>query len=312
MKKIIVITGPTGVGKTKLSIMLAKKYNGEIINADSMQIYKKLNIGTAKVTEEEKENIKHHLLDIKNIDEYYSIFEYQKDCRNKIKEIQNRNKTVIIVGGTGLYLKSALYDYNLEIQNEDKNTYESKNTTELYNLLKEIDPKTASKIDKNNKRRLINAIIYYKQNKKSIIDNKTDKLLYDTIFIGLTTSRENLYDIINKRVDKMVEEGLIEEVKYFYDQKIFTKPLLNGIGYKELYKYFNNETTLTEAIEEIKKNSRNYAKRQYTFFNNQLPINWFETNYQNFNETYEKIVDFIKKIMISLHILDTQNKYDKI
>ena len=199
--------------------MLAKKYNGEIINADSMQIYKKLNIGTAKITEEEKENIKHHLLDIKNIDEYYSIFEYQKDCRNKIKKIQNRNKTVIIVGGTGLYLKSALYDYNLKIQNEDKNLYESKNTTELYNLLKEIDPKTASKIDKNNKRRLINAIIYYKQNKKSIIDNKTDKLLYDTIFIGLTTSRENLYDIINKRVDKMVEAGLIEEVKYFYNQK---------------------------------------------------------------------------------------------
>ena len=261
MNKIIVITGPTGVGKTKLSISLAKKYDGEIINADSMQIYKNLNIGTAKICEEEKEGIVHHLLDIKDVNEDYSIYDYQKDGRKAIKEILGKNKTPIIVGGTGLYIKALLYDYELK-ENVNKNEYESLSTEELYNILLDLDKDSIDVIDKNNRRRIVNAINYYKENNKSITKNKTNKLLYDAIFIGLTTDRENLYQIINKRVDIMVKNGLINEVKSFYDKGIYTKPLTGGIGYTELDQYFKGNISLEEAIDEIKKNSRHYAKRQ--------------------------------------------------
>ena len=292
MKKIIVITGPTGVGKTKLSVNLAKKLDAEIINADSMQIYKDLNIGTAKITKEEKENIPHHLFDIKNINEDYSIYDYQIDARNKIEEITSRDKQVIFVGGTGLYIKSVLYDYKLNKENINDN-YDNLSCEELYNELIKLDKDII--IDRNNKRRLIRALNYYKENNKSISNNKTDKLLYDVIMIGLTTSRDKLYSIINSRVDKMIENGLIDEVKYFYDNKIYTKPLINGIGYKELYKYFNNEITLDEAVELIKKNSRHYAKRQYTFFNNQLNIKWFDVDFDNFNNTINEVYNYIKE-----------------
>ena len=296
MNKVIVITGPTGVGKTKLSVELAKRYNGEIINADSMQIYKDLNIGTAKIKESEKENIPHHLLDIKTVFEEYSIFNYQNDCREKIKDIISRNKTPILVGGTGLYIKSALYDYKLDY-NDSNNDYIDLTNEELYDKLISMDKEIVGKIDKNNRRRIINAINYYERNNKSIINNKTDKLLYDTIFIGLTTERENLYSIINKRVDKMINEGLIEEVSKFHENKIYTKPLTGGIGYKELYDYFDNKTNKEEAIELIKRNSRKYAKRQYTFFNHQIPVKWFNTDYNNFNNTVEDVCEYIEKIV---------------
>lgn len=290
MNKVIVITGPTGVGKTKLSVELAKKLNGEIINADSMQIYKDLNIGTAKIKEEEKDNIKHHLFDIKNIDEDYSIYDYQKDARGKIDEILSNGKVPILVGGTGLYIKSALYDYKLNYEKTTDN-YDALSCEELYDILVKLDENI--QIDKNNKRRLIRAINYYKENNKSINENKTDKLLYDVVFIGLTTERSKLYDIINKRVDNMFDSGLEDEVRYFYDRKKYTKPLTNGIGYKELYKYFDGEISFDEAKELIKKNSRHYAKRQYTFFNNQMNIKWIEVNFDNFDETIKKVEDYI-------------------
>lgn len=295
MQKVIVITGPTGVGKTKMSIELAKIYNGEIINADSMQIYKELNIGTAKIKEEEKAGIPHHLFDIKDVKDEYSIYNYQIDCRNKIEEIFSKNKTPILVGGTGLYIKSALYDYKLDYDN-NINTYEELTTEELYNKLISIDKEIEGNIDRFNRRRLVNAINYYEKNNTSIINNKTTKLLYDTIFIGLTTDRDNLYDIINKRVDKMKEEGLIEEVSNFWEKNIYTKPLTGGIGYKELYDYFNNKCSLDEAIELIKRNSRRYAKKQYTFFNHQIPVKWFNTNYENFNSTINEVCAYIDKI----------------
>lgn len=287
---IIVITGPTAVGKTKLSIELAKKYNGEIINADAVQVYKGLDIGSAKVTEEEKEGIPHHLFDIKEVDEEYTIFHYQKDCRDKIKEIENRGHTPILVGGTGLYIKAALYDYKLSKEN-NIDLYENITNEELYSELIKLDKDII--IDKNNRRRLVRALNYYKENGSSINDNKTDELLYDAIFIGLTTDRNILYDKINKRVDKMIEDGLIEEVKSFYDKGIKTKPLLNGIGYREIYQYLDNTITLEEAISKIKQNSRHYAKRQYTFFKHQLPMVWFETDYNNFNNTIEKVSNYI-------------------
>lgn len=290
MNKIIVITGPTAVGKTRLSIELAKKYNGEIINADAVQVYKGLDIGSAKVTEEEKEGIPHHLFDIKEVDEEYTIYHYQKDCRDKIKEIEGRGHTPILVGGTGLYIKAALYNYKLS-EEKDIDNYENMTNEDIYNELIKLDKDII--IDKNNRRRLVRALNYYKENGTSINDNKTDKLLYDTIFIGLTTDRNILYDKINKRVDKMIKDGLIGEVKSFYDKGIRTKPLLNGIGYREIYQYLDNAITLEEAISKIKQNSRHYAKRQYTFFNHQLPVVWFETDYDNFNNTIEKVSNYI-------------------
>lgn len=290
MNKVIVILGPTGVGKTKMSIELAKRLDGEIVNADSMQFYKDLNIGTAKIKEEEKENIPHHLFDIKEVSDDYSIFDYQKDGRKIIGDILNRKKMPIIVGGTGLYIKALLYDYKLSYEKEN-NTYDELTTEELYNKLLKLDKNII--IDKNNRRRVIRAINYYLENGTSINDNKTDKLLYNAVFIGLTTDREILYDIINKRVDKMLSEGLLEEVKYFYDRKIYTKPLINGIGYKELYKYFAKEETLEEAVNKIKRNSRRYAKRQYTFFNNQLPVIWFDVNFNNFDKTVDEVYKYI-------------------
>ncbi len=292
MNKIIVIIGPTGVGKTKLSIELAKKLNGEIINGDAIQVYKHLDIGSAKVTESEKENIPHHLFDIKEVNEEYSIYDYQIDCRNKIKEIQAKNKTVIIVGGTGLYIKSALYNYTLEKTPPIKNDYEELSTEELYHLLLSIDPDT--NLDKHNRRRIIRAINYYNSSNKSITTNNDgSNLLYDAIFIGLTTDRSILYNRINMRVDKMFNDGLLEEVKSFYDKSIREKPLMSGIGYKELYRYFDNEISLDEAIDLIKRNSRRYAKRQYTFFNHQFKTNWFNVDFDNFNNTVDEVYNFI-------------------
>jgi len=294
MKKIICIVGPTGVGKTKLSIELAKKIDGEVINADSTQVYKGMDIATAKVTNVEKENIPHHLFDIKNIDENYTVYDYQKDCRLKIDEILEKGKTPIIVGGTGLYIKAALYDYRFEEENEDINEYPEYSNEELYNKLLSIDPNTT--IHKNNRKRVVRALNYYEKNNKSISSNeKTDKLLYDVTFIGLTTDRETLYDRINKRVDIMLENGLIEEAKKIYETNIRSKAVLTPIGYKELFKYFDGNITLEESIELIKQKSRKYAKRQYTWNNHQFNVNWFNVDFNNFESTVNDILNFINK-----------------
>ena len=289
---IIVVTGPTGVGKTKLSISLAKKYNAEIINGDAIQVYKGLDIGSAKIRKEEMDGVIHHLFDIREVWEEYSIFDYQKDCRKLIDEITSREKNVLIVGGTGLYIKSALFDYTLCEDNASDNDYEGIETQVLYERLRELDKEID--IDKNNRRRVIRALNYYLTNNKSIsLNNRGDKLLYDSIFIGLTTDREILYDRINKRVDLMIENGLLDEVKYFYDKDMRYKPLIGGIGYKELYEYFDGNISLDEAIELIKRNSRRYAKRQYTFFNNQIDIKWFFASFDNFDETINDVCSYI-------------------
>ena len=290
MKKIIVIVGPTGVGKTKLSVELAKRLNGEIVNADSMQVYKDLNIGTAKIKEEEKEGITHHLFDICDVNDNYTIYNYQQDARKVIDEIEKRNKIPIFVGGSGLYIKAALYDYQLNNE-EFHNDFDNLSNEEI---LKEIKKNYETDIHVNNRKRLVRELnkIY----NHTVNVSEINKPLYDIIVIGLTTEREKLYEIINKRVDKMVNDGLIEEVKELYDKKINSKALMTGIGYKELYKYFDNEITLEEAIDLIKKNSRNFAKRQYTFFNHQMDVKWFMVNYVCFNETINEVEQYIKKI----------------
>ncbi len=287
---IIVIIGPTGVGKTKLSVELAKKIDGEIINADSMQVYKDLNIGTAKIKKEEKEGIPHHLFDIKNVEDMYTIYDYQKDCRNTINDILNRGKTPILVGGSGLYIRAALYDYKLDLE-DNKNDYSNLTNEELLNKCLSIDPKC--NIHLNNRKRLERFLNKSLNNSEIVNDSKP---LYDFTMIGLTTYRKNLYDIINNRVDKMIDDGLIDEVKAFYDKKIKSKSIMTGIGYKELYSYFDGNIPLEDAIELIKKNSRHLAKRQYTFFNNQFnDIKWFNTDYDNFSNTINEVYDYIKE-----------------
>ena len=289
MKNIIVIAGPTGVGKTKLSVQLAKLIDAEIINADSMQVYKNLNIGTAKIKDDEKENIVHHLFDIVDINDIYTIFDYQKDCRKEIEKILKKGKKVILVGGSGLYIRSALYDYKFEKENI-KNSYDDKTNAELLEIVKKIEPNTTIHI--NNRKRLIRFL--QKKDNNQEIRNFAEPI-YDFDIVGLTTDREKLYDIIDNRVDKMIDDGLIEEVKRLYDKKINSKAINTGIGYKELYKYFDGDVSLTEAISLIKRNSRRYAKRQYTFFNHQFSIKWFETDYQNFSNTINEVYDYLMR-----------------
>ena len=290
---VIVILGPTAVGKTKMSVELAKLLNGEIINVDSTQIFKNLDIATAKIKEEEKENIPHHLFDIKNITEDYTVYDYQKNCRNKIDEILKKNKTPILVGGTGLYIKAALYDY--KFNDEVNNHFEDLTNEEIYNKLKELDENIDIHI--NNRKRLVRALNYcLNNNLKFSAKKKTDKLLYDAVFIGLTTDRNILYDRINKRVDVMVNDGLLEEAKKIYDSNVRTKAVMTPIGYKELFPYFENKKSLEDCLELIKRNSRKYAKRQYTWFNNQMKVNWFNVDFDNFDNTIKEVYNYITSL----------------
>lgn len=289
---ILVIVGPTGVGKTKLSIELAKKYNGEVINADSTQVYRGMDIATAKVTESEKEGIVHHLLDIKNIDEDYTVFDFQKDCRNCISDILSRDKVPIIVGGTGLYIKAALYDYKFDVD-DNHFDYSSYTDEELYDRLISIDP--SSSIHKNNRKRIERTLSYYDSTGNLLSSKeKTSDVLYDCCFIGLTTSREVLYNRINNRVDVMFENGLLDEAKNIYDSGIRSKAVMTPIGYKELFPYFLGESDLQKCKDLIKQKSRNYAKRQYTWFNNQMSINWFDVDFDCFSNTVEDVINFIE------------------
>ena len=280
---ILAIIGPTAVGKTKLSIELAKKYNAIIINCDAMQVYKGLDIGTAKATLEEQEGIPHELLDFVPVTQNYTVYDYQKDARKLLEKYQGRN--IIFVGGTGLYLKSALYDYRF-YEETTTNSYDNLTNEELYNLALAKDKNM--NIHPNNRKRLVRFL------NKKVQEYVEPKPLYDFKIIGLTTSRDILYDKINKRVDVMFQSGLLTEVKSFYDQGIHSKALETGIGYKELYQYFDNKITLDEAKELIKKNSRHYAKRQYTFFNHQLDVKWFNTNYEDFSKTINEVKDYIE------------------
>ena len=288
---VIVIVGPTGVGKTKLSILLAHKYNGEVINADSTQVYRGMDIATAKVTTSEMDGVVHHLIDIKNIDEDYTVFDYQKDCRACISDIISRGKTPIVVGGTGLYVKAALYDYSFDLESSSFD-YSNYSNDELYDRLISIDPNC--EIHRNNRKRVERALSYYDSTGKLLSDKeKSSKVLFDCVFIGLTTSRDVLYERINKRVDSMVLDGLIDEAKRIFDDGVRSRAVMTPIGYKELFPYFSSEADLDSCISMIKQKSRNYAKRQYTWFNNQMDINWFNVDFDNFSNTVCEICDFI-------------------
>lgn len=282
---IIAIVGPTGIGKTALSIGLAKHYNADIINFDAMQVYEKMDIGTAKVTKEEMDGVVHHLLSYVDVNTNYSVYDYQKDARNLIDKLLKEKKNIIMVGGTGLYLKATLYDYRFS-KEEVSTDYDDLSTEEL---LKRISKYNYVPKDKNNRRRLVRELKKLENNID--IDTNGNKLLYDAKIIGLTTDRETLYDRINKRVDIMVENGLVKEINSLKESFNTSKALKTAIGYKEFIPYFNKETTLDEVIDKIKQNSRHYAKRQYTFFNNQLPVIWYHSDFTNFDNTVKMVID---------------------
>ena len=280
---ILAIVGPTGVGKTKLSVELAKYYNGIVINCDAVQIYKGLDIGSAKVTEKEKEGIPHLLFDIKRPDEDYTVKDYQTDARNLLQKYKDQN--IIFCGGTGLYLSAALMDYRF-YEDEDNKNYDDLSNEELYVLAKKKNPDL--KVDSNNRVRLIRAL-----NKKNVPVVEPKMIYNNVIIIGLTTQRDRLYDIINSRVDTMFTKGLITEVKALREKYPNSRVLKSAIGYKEVIDYLAGKFTLEEAKELIKKNSRNYAKRQYTWFNNKMNVTWFDVNYDNFNETINNVKKYI-------------------
>ena len=291
MKDIIVIVGPTGIGKTKLSIELAKRLDCEIINGDSVSIYKRLDIGSAKPTVDEREGIPHHLIDIRDVNEDYTVFDYQKDVREKIKDITKRGKRIIIVGGTGLYIKAALYDYNFK-EGTTYNEYNDLSNEEILSKIKEYNVLKLPEL--NNRKRLVRLLNKLENNEEITYDK--DKLLYNINVIGLTVDRDILYDRINKRVDIMVKNGLLDEINSLKDYYNDSRILNSGIGYKEFYDYLFNNKSLDDCLEEIKLNSRRFAKRQYTFFKNQFNTNWFNVNLNNFDDTVDEVMNYIKDV----------------
>ncbi|MCP3739220.1 tRNA (adenosine(37)-N6)-dimethylallyltransferase MiaA [Rossellomorea sp. BNER] len=302
-QKLIVLIGPTAVGKTETSLLLAKRFNGEIISGDSMQIYKKMDVGTAKIMPNEMKGIPHHLIDIKEPEESFSVAEFQQLVREKINEIHARGHLPMIVGGTGLYIQSVIYDYHftdtagdesfrreLEIEaKEHGNEY-------VHKKLIEKDPHSASQIHPNNIRRVIRALEIFHCTGKTIREYQQDQkqeLLYDVALIGLTMDRETLYERINLRVELMMKQGLLEEVTSLYENGVRDVQSIQAIGYKELYEYLEGKVSLEVAIENLKQNSRRYAKRQLTWFRNKMNVEWFDvTNKREQNKKVEEISDF--------------------
>lgn len=306
-EKLVVIIGPTAVGKTKTSIELAKRHNGEIISGDSMQVYKGMDIGTAKVTYEEMEGIPHHLIDIKSPDEPFSVAEFQRLVREKIAEISARGKLPMIVGGTGLYIQSVLYDYQFsdaptdeEYRKRMEKRVELEGPEGIYEELVQVDPESAKNIHPNNVRRVIRALEVFHCSGKTMSsyqEHQSGEILYDTAIIGLSMDRDILYERINKRVECMMEQGLLQEVSSLYESGLRDCGSIQAIGYKELYEYLDGKGTLAEAVERLKQNSRRYAKRQFTWFRNKMDVEWFDMTNVTDSVTLHKKINEISLYM---------------
>ncbi|MDN4607385.1 tRNA (adenosine(37)-N6)-dimethylallyltransferase MiaA [Sporosarcina highlanderae] len=290
MKKatsVIAIVGPTASGKTALSIELAKMLDGEVINGDAMQVYKGLDIGTAKIKKDEMDGIPHHLFDVKSPFESFSVAEYQSAVRKCIDEIMSRGKQPIIVGGTGLYIQSVLFDYRFTDEAADETvrlTLEAELATEggperLYNRLLKLDPFSAEKIHPNNHRRLVRALEIIEVTGKTKNEHEQGKgqvPVYSHLIIGMDMDREILYERINRRVDQMMKEGLLKEASDLWDQGIRNVQSVQAIGYKEIHQYLEGKVSLEDTVVLIKQNTRHYAKRQMTYFRNKMEIFWFD------------------------------------
>ena len=293
-KKVIVICGPTASGKTALSIELAKKINGEIVSCDSMQIYKDMNIGTAKPTQEEMQGVKHYLIDFVSPNERYSVADYKKDAKKAIKEIIMKGKTPIVVGGTGLYIDSLIYEIEYQDIQFDENyrkklekQVEEKGLDYLYEKAKEIDPQAIEKISPNDKKRILRILEIYKATGKNKtqqeIESRRKEVEYDYHIYAIDWDREELYDRINKRVDTMIKQGLIEEVEGILEKYKEFPTAMQGLGYKEVVEYLEGRATKEEMIEKIKMETRRYAKRQLTWFRKNKQTIWIKgkDNLQN-------------------------------
>lgn len=304
-EKLVVIVGPTAVGKTKLGIELAHKLNGEIISGDSMQIYKGMDIGTAKVTKEEMDGVPHHLIDIKDPTDSFSVAEFQSLVMPLISKLNEAGKLPIIVGGTGLYVSSVIYDYHFpdapsdHQYREKMEAFASKNGIEkLHEKLKNVDPISYETIHPNNYRRVIRALEVFHVTNKTIHEfqhEQPKESKYDLVVIGLTMERSLLYERINARVDIMLKAGLIEEASHLYEQGVRNCQSVQAIGYKEIYDYIEGRISKEDAIVALKQNSRRYAKRQLTWFRNKMEIEWFELTETNFHEKLQEIHKLIKE-----------------
>ena len=280
MQKVLVIVGPTASGKSSFGVLCAKKFNGEVISGDSIQVYKGLNIGSAKISEEEKDRIVHHLIDIKDANDFYSVKEFQEKGRELIDTISVKGKLPIVVGGTGLYIKALLYDYKFYDEEEKDEPFDDLSNEDIYNILLKEDPDCLNNIHINNRKRLVRALNILRKHDLGISKIKAKQehvMLYDAKIVGLTMNREKLYESIENRVDKMVEKGLLKEIQGLLDSGItFDNQSMQGIGYKEFKPYFSHEKSLEECINDVKRNTKHFAKRQYTWFNNQMPVVWYD------------------------------------
>jgi tRNA dimethylallyltransferase len=283
-QKVIVVVGPTGVGKTKLSVEIAKKFNGEVISGDSMQIYKGMDIGTAKVTKEEQQGIPHHLIDIREPEESYSAADFQKDVQACITEIHSRGRIPIIAGGTGLYIQAALYSYDFSKAKRDdgyqqqlEQEAQTHGPVYLHEQLQVVDPIQAERIHPNNVRRVIRALEIFHRTGKRMSDHEETALdsRYDATIIGLEMERELLYEQINLRVDRMLAEGLLDEVRTFFKAGLRDTQSMRAIGYKEFIPYLEGKMDWEDTVTQLKQNSRRYAKRQYTWFRNKMDVTWY-------------------------------------
>ncbi|EKN70615.1 tRNA delta(2)-isopentenylpyrophosphate transferase [Neobacillus bataviensis LMG 21833] len=304
-QNLLVIIGPTAVGKTKLSIEMAKQYNGEIISGDSMQIYRGMDIGTAKVTKNEMDGIPHYLIDIKEPSENFSVAEFQHLVRDRINEIAKKGKLPIIVGGTGLYIQSVIYDYqfsdvpgNEAFRHKLEEKVKEIGNEALYKELQEVDPESAAQIHPNNVRRVIRALEIFHLTGKTMHEFQSTQqrdLLYNTALVGLTMDREKLYERINTRVDLMLDEGLLKEVTGLHQQGLRGCQSVQAIGYKEIYDYLDGKIPLEEAVENLKQNSRRYAKRQLTWFRNKMDVQWYDmTDVNNFSKKIAEISHYVE------------------
>ncbi|WP_100404403.1 tRNA (adenosine(37)-N6)-dimethylallyltransferase MiaA [Bacillus solitudinis] len=304
-EKLIVIVGPTAVGKTALGVYLAKELNGEVISGDSMQVYKGMDIGTAKVTEEEQEGVPHHLIDIKNPDESFSVAEFQERCLPLISFLNEESKLPLLVGGTGLYVNAVIHQFDfLKKPIEDTDYRQSLEqfaaeygAEKLYQKLLDVDEGASELIHPNNIRRVIRALEVYHTTGIPFSLQQTEENVqspYDVIMIGLTLDRSELYSRIEQRVDKMIEDGLFEEVKMLFDKGIDNCQSIQAIGYKEIYDYFKGNSSREESIHRLKQNSRRYAKRQLTWFRNKANATWFDMTNQSKDEIFHEIRKFVE------------------